>query len=57
MSVENSDLAKKVKIGDHIIVSNGKGFLKVTGFKDEEEFLEEQKQNSKPDSRIAKISK
>ena len=57
MSVENSDLAKKVKIGDHIIVSNGKGFLKVTGFKDEEEFLEEQKQNAKPDSRIAKISK
>ena len=41
MSVENSDLAKKLKIGDHIIVANGKGFLKVTGFKDEEEFLEE----------------
>ena len=41
MCVENSDLAKKLKIGDHIIVANGKGFLKVTGFKDEEEFLEE----------------
>ena len=41
MCVENSDLAKKLKVGDHIIIDNGKAFLKVTGFKDEDEFLAE----------------
>lgn len=41
IGVENSDLAKKVKVGDHIICDHGKCFLKVTGFKDEDEFLEE----------------
>ena len=39
--VENSDLAKNVKVGDHIIVGNGNAYLKVTGFKDEDEFLAE----------------
>ena len=41
MCVENSDLAKKLKVGDHIIIDNGKAFLKVTGFRDEDEFLAE----------------
>lgn len=41
IGVENTDLAKKVKVGDHIICDHGKAFLKVTGFKDEDEFLAE----------------
>ena len=41
IGVENSELAKKVKVGDHIICDHGKAFLKVTGFKDEDEFLAE----------------
>ena len=49
MCIENSDLAKKLKIGDHIIIDNGKAFLKVTGFKDEDEFLEEVKVKGKAD--------
>lgn len=39
IGVENTELAKKLKIGDHIICDNGKAYLKVTGFKDEDEFL------------------
>ena len=55
--VENTDLAKKVKVGDHIICDHGKAFLKVTGFKDEDEFLAEQAQRTDvpEDSRIQKI--
>ena len=57
IGVENSDLAKKVKVGDHIICDHGKAFLKVTGFVDEDEFLAEQaKRTDGPDdSRMFKI--
>ena len=49
IGVENTDLLKKLKIGDHIICDNGKAYLKVTGFKDEDEFLREQQQSSRED--------
>ena len=57
IGVENSDLAKKVKVGDHIIIDHGKAFLKVTGFKEEDEFLAEQAERTDmpADSRIPKI--
>ena len=57
IGIENSDFAKKLKKGDHIIIDHGKAFLKVTGFKDEDDFLVEQAQRTDmpADSRIPKI--
>lgn len=57
IGVENTELAKKLKVGDHIICDNGKAYLKITGFKDEDEFLAEQaaKEDTPKDSRITKI--
>ena len=42
VGVENTELAKKIKVGDHVIIDHGKAFLKVTGLKNEDEFLAEQ---------------
>jgi pyruvate kinase len=39
MGIECSDLAKHLKVGDHIIVDHGKAIFRVTGFKDEDEFI------------------
>ena len=57
IGVENTDLAKKLKVGDHIICDHGKAFLKVTGFKDEDEFLAEQanRTDAPADGRLTKI--
>ena len=57
IGVENSELAKHIKVGDHVIIDHGKAFLKVTGFKDEDEFLAEQaeKGDLPQNSRVAKI--
>ena len=39
MGIECSDLAKHLKVGDHIIVDHGKAIFQVTGFRDEEELI------------------
>jgi pyruvate kinase len=42
IGVDFTNLAKKLKIGDHIVINYGKAYLKVVGFETEDEFLEEQ---------------
>jgi len=42
IGVDFPDLAKKLKVGDHIVVNSGQCYLKVIDFVDEDEFLAEQ---------------
>ena len=49
LGVDYTDLYKKLKIGDHIVVNYGKAYLKVIDFEEEDEFLKnyEDKHNDK----------
>jgi pyruvate kinase len=39
MCVDYTNLYKKLKIGDHIVVNYGKAYLKVIDFEEEDQFI------------------